>query len=82
MYGNIDPYDIIVTPYTTHNYGGWSYKTLESVSLYHKPTGITVKSEVGRTSHRNMHLALVQLGEQVLQYEEDLCWQEYEHNKA
>lgn len=82
MHNNIDPDDVIVTPYTTHNYGGWSFKIFESVSLYHKPTGITVKSEVGVTSHRNMHLALVQLSEQILQYEEDLCWQEYEYKEA
>jgi hypothetical protein len=78
MYDNIiKPEDVIIRVYSPERYSSWSWAAPICVSIYHKPTGITVKSESERTQHRNRHVALMELCEKVYKYEEALCWQEY-----
>lgn len=70
------PEDIIVSSYSKGT-SSWVYTIPKCISLYHKPTGITVTSEGGSTAHRSVHLAMEKLRQRVIRFEEDKCWEEY-----
>lgn len=70
------PEDIIVSSYPKYK-PPWSFEVPKYVSLYHKPTGITLRSEEGVSIHRNTQVALEKLRSIIIEKEEKLCWELY-----
>lgn len=73
----INPEDVIVTAYSRGG-SSWVFKPATSITLYHKPTGITTTSEGGGSVHRNKKIALDKLCAVIVEREESMCWDNYE----
>ena len=66
----IEPQDLLIR---TFNTSGSAWVSNDSgISMYHIPTGITVRSSEGKTQHSNRAKCLTLLEEELCYYEEDI----------
>lgn len=63
-YENFDPKDLLIQSFPT-NPSGFIHRIPNGIRAVHLPTGIAVTCETDRSQHRNRHLALTELWEQV-----------------
>lgn len=59
MYELIKPCDLIVSIIPDKNKGSWSFRTPVGISIYHKPSDISVNVDKHRSQHKNKHEALI-----------------------
>lgn len=63
-YENFDPKDLLIQSFPTQP-SGFVHRIPNGIRVIHLPTGTVVTCDADRSQHRNRHLALTQLWEQV-----------------